>query len=305
MDWLIRDHGGLGFDKRLPAVMGFDVVGTIQAYGPDTAKTLPIGTQVYSQVDPSDPIGGSLQEYTVVLERFAIPLPKNVTAVEASTFPINALTAGVALFSHDGLNIPFPGTEGSEGFDYANQMVVVRGGGTNTGKFAIQMLRNAGIGKIIVTASLSRTEELKGYGATHVIDRKAPDVKDQIRAIVGDDLIYVYDSFLATDYNLQVSILSNSKKGTVARICPGEVKVDAAVENEKKAGWAHTLTYGSPSMYPEFADVFLQTFRKWAEEGKIVASQVKVVEGLDVDKINEVLDEMSAWTGSGKLTVKV
>ncbi len=65
------------------------------------------------------------------------------------------------------------------------------------------------------------------------------------------------------------------------------------------------MTYGASDMYSDLADVFWKTFSRWAEEGKIVASQVKVIEGLDADKINEVLDEMRAWTGSGKPTVKV
>jgi NADPH2:quinone reductase len=101
----------------------------------------------------------------------------------------------MAQFSAAGFDWPFPETTDSKNFDYASQKVVIIGGGSNTGKLAIQFAKIAGIGTIIATASLTGAEELKSYGATHVIARQAPDMEDQVRQIVGDDLFYMYDTF--------------------------------------------------------------------------------------------------------------
>jgi NADPH2:quinone reductase len=44
-------------------------------------------------------------------------------------------------------------------------------------------------------ASFSGEAELTSYGATHVIARQAPDIEAQVREIVGDELVYMYDTF--------------------------------------------------------------------------------------------------------------
>lgn len=70
---------------------------------------------------------------------------------------------------------------------------MIVGGGTTVGRIATQFAGLAGVGTIVTTASLSGEAELKIYGATHVIARQTPDVEEQVRSIVGDDLVYILD----------------------------------------------------------------------------------------------------------------
>ena len=268
----------------------FDVVGTVVSNGPNSS--LPIGAHVFSQSNVDNAQGGGLQQYTTLPARWVREVPSNISDIEASTFPCNSFTSGVSLFGPAGLQIPLPGTAEAESTDYAAQKLVIIGGGTNCGKLAIQFARIAGIGQTITTASLLGAEELKSYGATHVIDRKAADVKEQIRAIVGDELVYVYDTFTREDHTLAVSLLSNSKKGTLVRLIRGETKVEKTVQDAKQQGWEDKVTFGAPAKAPEFADVFLDTFKDWVVNGLVKPSKINLVDGLDAEKINKAIDDM-------------
>jgi NADPH2:quinone reductase len=99
------------------------------------------------------PTGGGLQEYTIINGLYTAAVPSSISDDEAALYPINAVTSAMSLFSSAGFGWPFPGTPEAASFDYTSQKVVIIGGGTNTGKLAIQFARLAGIGTIIAIAS--------------------------------------------------------------------------------------------------------------------------------------------------------
>jgi len=287
LDQKLRDFNIPIFNigAHLPAVLANDVVGTVVKNGPNVSK-FPIGSHVFSQ--SADLFSGGLQEYVLIDARYTALVPEGVSDEDAAVFPINAFTSAVSLFSSAGLGFPFPGTEESKTYDYKSQKLVIIGGGTNTGKFAIQFARIARVGTIITTASLAGEAELKAYGATHVIDRKASDIEQQVRSIVDDELLYVFDTFHSGDHSLAVSLLSNSRKGTFIHLLEG--KPSDAVAAQKKAGWEEKQTMGASPAHPEFADLFWKQFPKWLQSGAIKPLKYNVIEGLDAEKVNKALD---------------
>lgn len=113
-----------------------------------------------------------------------------------ASLPTNLVTSLVALFDNSALDIPAPWTPGASGFDYKSTSLLIVGGGSNTGKFAVQLAALAGIGQIIVVAGARNDAELRSFGATHIIDRTASpqEIVAQIRTITRDDLLYAYDT---------------------------------------------------------------------------------------------------------------
>ena len=258
-------------------------------------SVFPIGSQVFSQAlfGLANNLLGGLQEYTLIDERYTALVPKNISEADAAIFPINTVTSAFALFTgdgeHGGFGFPFPGTPESKTFDYKSITIVIIGGGTACGKFAIQFARIAGIGRVIVTASLDSEAELRSYGATHVLDRKASDLADQIKTFVGDDLVYLYDTFNRGDHTFGVSLLSTTKKGTLLHLIPGQV--DEKVAAQKKAGFEERQLLGSSTGHPDLAALFWKVFPEWVEKGEVkVIRPYKVIEGLDADKVNAALD---------------
>jgi NADPH:quinone reductase len=270
----------------LPAVIGADLVGTVVKNGPNTSS-FPVGSHVLSQSISFSAAG--LQEYAIIDARYAAIVPAGISDEDAAVFPINGFTSTLSLFHPEkGLGIPFPGTPESKTFDYKSQKLVIIGGGTNCGKLAIQLARIAGIGTVITTASFCGEAELKGYGATHVIDRQASNIEEQVRSIVGDDLVYVYDTFHIEDHSLAVSLLSNSKKGSYAHLIYG--KPSDAVAAQKKAGYEAKHIMGASAATPDLAILFWKQFPKWLQSGEIKPLKYSIIEGLNAEKVNVALD---------------
>ncbi|KAL2067108.1 hypothetical protein VTL71DRAFT_1532 [Oculimacula yallundae] len=292
LDQKLRDDNLHDIRIKLPVVMGFDIVGSVVKQGPNTSL-FPIGSKIFSQAlySLTGNFGG-FQVYTLVDERYSALVPSNISDADAALFPINALTSAIALFSdvgpNSGFGFPFPGTKEAKGFDYEGVTLLIIGGGTVCGKFAVQFARIAGIGRIIVTASLDSEKELKDFGATHVLDRRADNLASQIKALVGDELVYLYDTYSRGDHTFGVSLLSTTRRGMLVHLVPG--LVDEAVAKEKKAGFVEKQVTGSSQLHPDLAKVFWKVFPQWVETGEVKVLPYGVIEGLDGEKINAVLD---------------
>ena len=291
LDYKFRDRNAFNIVSRLPAILSSDVAGTVVSSGPSTTL-FPPGTHVFSQADSSSPIRGGLQEYTLVDSRFAAIVPPNLTDDDAAVFPVNATTSALSLFRSVGLGLPFPGSQESQAFNFSAQKLLVIGDGTNCGKLVVHFVRLAGFGTIIVTASPTGNSELKSYGATHVIDRKATDVESRIRALVEDDLIYVIDTF-NWQRTMGISLLSNSQKGAYVHLVSGQE--DKIAVGKKAAGYESKQVIGASKAHPEFAVQFWKQLPKWLENGAIKQLKYEVIEGLDADMVNAALDGYKDW----------
>jgi NADPH:quinone reductase len=288
LDQKLRDLNIFNIGSRLPAIISGDLVGTVVKNGPKAA--FPIGAHVFSQTLFDDPKDGGLQEYAIINGNYTGIVPSGISDEEAALYPINAVTTALTLFSAAGFDLPFPGTPEAASFDFASQKVVIVGGGSNIGKLATQFAKLAGIGTIITIASLSGAEILKSFGATHVIARQDSDIEEQVRAIVGDELLYVYDAIsMGEGHNLGVSLLSNSKKGMFVSNLQG--KASEAVLAKKREGIEEKFIRGFSHSIPEFGQLFWKEFPTWLEAGQIKPLKFKVIEGLDADSVNHALDE--------------
>ncbi|KAL4877624.1 GroES-like protein [Aspergillus karnatakaensis] len=302
-----RDYG-LFIQNQLPAVLTQDISGTVVSLG-DNVSTLTVNDRIFGQTDVrAGPSQGGLQEHVLLTADFAAKIPNSISFDSAATIPVNAVVAFVGLFHDSGLNLEI-GLYG-EGVkkDYSNDSILVIGGGSNTGKFAIQFAKLAGFGKILTTASTQDAQKvsyLRSLGATHVIDRSGDErtVHSRIRDIVGDDLIYVIDAVNGgKNQTLGLSVLSNSQKGSLITFMRGEVdEVEAA---KKKAGYRKAQVLGISHMHPEFSRVFWKTLPGWIEEGVLKPLEFVGVDGLDERVVNGVLDGYRDGKVAGKVHVR-
>lgn len=301
LDQKLRDRNIFNIGARLPAVIAGDLVGEVVGKGSNA--TFPIGAHVFSQMLYQNPRGGGLQEFTVINGVYTAEVPAGISDEEAALYPINAMTSAMAMFTSQGLDIPFPGSPESANFDYASQKLAIIGGGSNCGKIAIQLARVAGIGTIIATASVSSAAELKALGATHVIPRTDSNIEAQVRGIVGDELVYVYDTITFGNHSLGVSLLSNSKKGNFVANVIGQADEDVlatkkgGVESKRIQGFSHGI--------PEFGQAFWKQLPIWIGNGTIKPTKYKVIDGLDATKINAALDEYRDGKGGARYHVRM
>jgi NADPH:quinone reductase-like Zn-dependent oxidoreductase len=236
--------------------------------------------RVFGQLETKDKAdGGRLQQFAILDAEFAAPLPKNVSADQALTLPINGIAAVFTLFDNPGFGFPapfpgFPGEAAGKAFDYSHKTLVIIGGGVNSGKLGIQFARLAGFGRIIAIASVKNETEMKSYGATDVIDRHAGDdeIRRRVRVLsLADEVNYVYD-VVSWKHNLAVSLLSDTKIGMVVTLHQVEIDESELSRKEYKAIWILGISHARP----ELGKLFWKALLGWFEEVEITPLDFKV-----------------------------
>lgn len=282
-------------------MLGNDIAGVVEKLGSGVTADLHPGDHVFGQTNYdhaslSDQCG--LQEYCLLDVYAVAKVPAGLTDDNGASLVCNIIAPFWAIFGADGLNLPFPfpidnndsSTTAQKPRDYSQETIVIIGGGSNCGKYAVQSCALAGFGTICATAGPANEAELRSYGVTHIIDRHAPDVAQQIRDTVGNELIYAFDA-VNTDHTLGVSVLSASKQGTLACIVPGKPENGDDAVGVKAAGYRDRFTQGKAHAQPELCRRFWTALPEWMAEGKIRATAWDVLEGgLDSGKVNKVLD---------------
>ncbi|KAF2439776.1 NAD(P)-binding protein [Karstenula rhodostoma CBS 690.94] len=211
---------------------------------------------------------------------------------DCATLPTNIIAGLVGFFDKEhGLDLPSPWNSTESRSHLANSSILIIGGGSNCGRFATQLANLAGLGTIVVVGG--KKEELRRYGATHVVDRHGGDdaVLQRVRDIVGDDLVYAFDAVnLPAGQHLAINALSNSKQGTLARLVWSRGAVEESKLHPKQAGYVLKDTLGSSHYKPEIAIPFWKHIAGYLVENKIQPLAHVVEQGLDAAKVNEVLD---------------
>ena len=141
-------------DFSLPCVPGMDFAGKVEQVGEAVETGIKVGDSVMGMVMPNG-IYGAYSDH-LILDQFAVVrMPKNTSYIEASTLPMNGLTARLSL---DLLNLN------------KGQAIAVTGGPGAYGGYVIQLAKADGL--IVVADSYeSDIKLLKDLGVDHIIPR--------------------------------------------------------------------------------------------------------------------------------------
>ncbi|MDA8483141.1 NADP-dependent oxidoreductase [Pseudomonas resinovorans] len=165
-DWKCREGYLGGFlEYRFPFVLGFDLAGTVEVAG-EGVHGLPPGTRVFAQSDVGAGKWGSYAEFACVSRESVVVMPDNLDFASAASVPTPALAAWAGLFDEGGLR---PGMK-----------VLVHGGGSAVGGFAIQFARCAGA-RTVATCSADNADRARTLGAECAIDYRTADIGDEVR----------------------------------------------------------------------------------------------------------------------------
>ncbi|ETN37129.1 uncharacterized protein HMPREF1541_08119 [Cyphellophora europaea CBS 101466] len=292
-DQKIKDLGLL--IKEWPWIPGSDVAGTVEKLGPDVTK-YQVGDRVFGQgnfLSPRVLDFAGLQEYALVDDRCSAKVPPGLSDDDATTMPTNAATAFFGFFANSGFALPVSSLGGKAEFDASSHDLVVLGGSSQLGKLIIQFAKVMGWRSVVVTAGPQNTDSLKQLGATHVVSRHGnfDDMVRQIRDVVGDDDLQYCFNVMHSDRTLGAALLSGSGGGSghLANFVHGTV--DYARAGKKEADFEDTFVQGMTLLYPELGRYFWDHLPTWLVDGSLKVPKWSVIEGLDVTKVNEVLDK--------------
>jgi NADPH:quinone reductase-like Zn-dependent oxidoreductase len=151
-----------------PYVPGMDAAGVVDEIGPDTLTDLKVGDAVMAMVVPLGSHGAYRESLVLAADTVALA-PAGASHAEASTLPINGLTARLSL---DQLALK-PG-----------QTLAVTGAAGCYGGYMVQLAKAEGV-RVIADASVADEQLVRDLGADFVV-RRGDDVAMKIRAVAPD-----------------------------------------------------------------------------------------------------------------------
>lgn len=161
----------------LPAILGLDLAGTIDAVGADVSR-FRLGDQVYGMTGGVGGIPGSLAQFAVVDADLLAHKPSSLSMREAASLPLVAITAWEGLVDRMAVA--------------AGDSVLIQGGAGGVGHVAVQIARSRGA-TVFATGSAHSQKAIEALGATF-IDRHEPVADYVARLAGGDGFDRVYDT---------------------------------------------------------------------------------------------------------------
>ncbi|WP_419709251.1 zinc-dependent alcohol dehydrogenase family protein [Pseudomonas sp. NFX224] len=178
LDGKIRSGQATHARQPLPAVLGMDLAGTVEALGEGVSGWVP-GDEVYAMATGIGGVQGSLAEYAVVDARLLARKPANLNMREAAGLPLVLITAWEGLVDRARV--------------HSGQKVLIHGGAGGVGHVAVQIARAFGA-EVFATGSARQQGIIEALGATF-IDYHTSSVEDYVgQHTAGEGFDIVYDT---------------------------------------------------------------------------------------------------------------
>ncbi|MVM36610.1 zinc-binding dehydrogenase [Spirosoma sp. HMF3257] len=200
-DILLREGGyGMNPTDQIP---GLEVAGIIEQNGPNSSRWQ-VGDRVCALI-----AGGGYADYVAVDERHCLPIPQNLSFVDAASLPETVLTVWSTVFQWAHLS---PG----ENF-------LVHGGSSGIGVTAIQLAKAFGANAYATAGSDEKCAACERLGATQCINYKQEDFEQALSGVginvvldmVGGDYTPKNLRLMATDGRL---MFINAMEGADSQI---------------------------------------------------------------------------------------
>ncbi|KAG2361295.1 chaperonin 10-like protein [Suillus spraguei] len=271
VDYKIKNTGTIV--THFPAVLGSDIAGIIEELGKgvdnfrkgDRVLEISLARGKFT----SD--FAAFQQYTLTEATYTAKIPPNESFDSAATVPLGLDTALVGLYGdHFGAGVTPPWVKSVE----SNTPIVILGGSSSVGSYAIQFARLSGFYPIITTASPSSEELVRDYGATHFFDRNlsGKQLKAAISEVTDSPIGLIYDAIsLPETQSVGWELLANN--GTLVLTLPASVKEDEG------RGRKVLQTVGSPHL-PQNEELCRSSWamvETWLAEGTIKPNRYEVL----------------------------
>ena len=167
----------MGADELPPPwIPGMDAAGVVESVGEDVARLAP-GDRVMAAVTPRRPQGGAQQELLVAPAASVVAIPDGASPQQASTLPMNGLTAQLGL---DLLGLA-PG-----------QTLAVSGGAGLLASYVIALAKERGL-RVLADAAPADEPLVRGFGADRVVPR-SDHFADAIREVAPEGVDGAFDT---------------------------------------------------------------------------------------------------------------
>ncbi|RFU75334.1 alcohol dehydrogenase [Trichoderma arundinaceum] len=287
-DWKLFTHlypqGTIDYDESQAFNAGDDVAGIIEAVGSEVFEFKP-GDRVagfHQMLNPH----GTFAEYTIIHASTTFHLPPNISFEAGASLPLAFMTAAIAIYQ--GLKVPLPTTLLEPGSE--KTPILIWGGATAVGAFALQLAKLSNLGPIITVAGNGIDFVKSLNAADHIIDYRTGDVPQKIMAAAGSAKVKLaFDSVSdPRSYEPITEVLVASGGGVINMVDPIDDPNWKFPDNVKltstMVGSVHGLTWGRVSneqakLDTEFGYWFYRYLSHLLAEGKIKPHPVEILPG--------------------------
>ncbi|KAK5323871.1 hypothetical protein LTR93_004655 [Exophiala xenobiotica] len=197
---------------ELPWVTGREMAGVVRKIG-SQVKGLRPGDRVWTSTYYKKCKAGCFQQVVTVPQHTVLKIPAGISFESAASLGVPGLTAAMTLWHW--LEVPFTAEKGRR---KSGDFILIWGGSTITGQFAIQLALESGLSVVAVTSS--KTASLvRSLGADHVVtrdDKTDEMIVEEVRNTVGDRLTRAVDIVGPKTAAMAVKALSTSLPSAIA-----------------------------------------------------------------------------------------
>ncbi|GES58886.1 GroES-like protein [Aspergillus terreus] len=247
-----------------PSNPGDDIAGIVTSVGANVTEFKP-GDRVAAFHEMMKP-SGSFAEYAISWQHTTFHIPHNISFEEAATIPLAAMTSAVALYQH--LRLPVPWQPASSPLP-----LVIYGGASAIGAYAIQLARRSNIHPIIAVAGrgIPFVEGLldRSKGDAVIDYRQGDDavisgIRAALAAVGQDEVKVAYDAVSEKGSYVNLSRVI-APGGKIALVLPAKKypEIPDTVQQE-------TLSVGEVHGTPtdqDFGHVFFRLIEKGLRDG--------------------------------------
>ena len=264
---------------QLPFTLGLEMAGEVVTLGPETDGPAP-GTRVAVYAG-----SGGLAEYGCFAADRLVPIPNSMPYEEAAAFQIAYGTSHIALKHRARMQ---PG-----------ETLLVLGAVGGVGLTAVEIGKLMGAKVIACARGADKLEAAKAAGADHLIDAKTADLRAEVKALGGADV--VYDPVGGDQWEAAFRACKPEARLIPIGFASGEVPQIPAnhllVKNLTVLGlyWGGYLKFAPEVLTSSMAELFT-----WYEAGHL---KPHVSHVLPLDRADEALELLRSRKSTGKVVV--
>lgn len=265
----------------LPITIGMELAGTIEELGEGVA-TLKKGQRIAAYTG-----FGGLSEYAAVAAELCVPIPDQMSAVDAAAFLIAYGTSHVALDYKAKL---LPG-----------ERLLVLGASGGVGLTAVELGKIMGAEVIACARGEEKLEICKSAGADHVIDSETDDLRDIVKGLGGADV--VYDPVGGDQFTAAMRACNPGARLLPLGFASGDVpQIPANIVLVKNLSILGLYWGAYAKLKPSILTDSFRVLIDWYLEGKL---RPHVSNVLPLDQANAALDLLRTRKATGKVVVEV
>mgnify|MGYP000209289104 CR=1 FL=1 len=265
---------------EFPFAPGMEIAGVVEATG--EGVTLPVGQRVAALCGY-----GGFADYAVAPAASCTPIPDGMPDADAAAFLVAYGTSHVALAHRAAMQ---PG-----------ERLVVLGAAGGVGLTAVEIGKLMGAEVVACARGAAKLETAKRAGADHLFDTDNADLKTEIRALGGCDVLY--DPVGGAQFDAVMRACNPEARLLPLGFASGEVPHIPANILLVKNLTVHGFYWGAYAKFrPEVLSDSLRQLFQWYVDGRLVphvSNQVPLIEA------NEALRLLKSREATGKVVVTV